>query len=116
VGLSYFARKESTNAALRHWPCVLLAAPLLLAFIVNRGEPALRATVLGCVCVWWMLRCLRFTLWSPQRNIGRTVGGLLAGIPLLDLLAVWEGGTAVAAIFFALFGLALLGQRFIPAT
>lgn len=116
VGLSYLARAESTSSALRQWPSLLLAAPLVLAFIVNQGEPLLRAMLLMVVLTVWMLRCLRFTLWSPQRNVGRTVGGLLAGIPLLDLLAVWEGGPLVAVVFFALFGLALLLQRFVPAT
>jgi len=44
------------------------------------------------------------------------VSGLLAGIPLVDWLSVWEGNGLVALIFATLFGLALLFQRFVPAT
>jgi len=63
-----------------------------------------------------MLRCLRFALWSPQRNIGLCVSGLLAGIPLVDLLAAWDGSMTSLTTFLALFGLALIFQRFVPAT
>jgi hypothetical protein len=44
------------------------------------------------------------------------VAGLLAAIPLVDLLAVWEGSRAVGATFAGLFVMALLLQRFVPAT
>jgi hypothetical protein len=72
--------------------------------------------LLCAVVVLWMLRCLRFALWSSQRNIGLSVAGLLAGIPLVDLLSVWQGSPVMAAVFFGLFGLALVFQRFVPAT
>ena len=42
------------------------------------------ATLLGV----WIVRSLRHTVWTTERNIGRTVSGLLAGIVLVDLLAV----------------------------
>ena len=116
IGLSYLARKESTLASLRYWPCIFLAAPLVLAFVVNQGPTQLRATLLGVVVGVWMLRCLRFALWSAQRNVGRCVSGLLAGIALVDLLAVWDGSVATGIMFAGLFGLALLFQRFVPAT
>jgi hypothetical protein len=59
---------------------------------------------------------LRFVLWSSQRNVGRCVSGLLAGIALVDLLSVWEGSALVLLTFVALFVLALVFQRFVPAT
>ena len=116
IGLSYLARQESTLVALRYWPCIFLAAPLVLALVVNRGEHQLRTTLLCGAVILWTLRTLRFALWSPQRNIGRSVSGLLAAIPLIDLLAVWDGTPAVGAIFIGLFLTALLFQRFVPAT
>jgi 4-hydroxybenzoate polyprenyltransferase len=114
VGLSYLARQESAMVALRYWPCVLLAAPLVLALIVNRGEFQLRAVVLAVAL--WMVRSLGFALWSSQRNVGRSVSGLLAGIPLLDLLSTWGASPGVMLVFLSLFLLALLFQRFVPAT
>jgi hypothetical protein len=116
VGLSYLARRESRPGPLRYWPCALLGAPLVLAFIVNQPFNMLRSAIVSGAIILWIVRCLRFTLWSPQRNIGRTVGGLLAGIPLIDLLSVWTGAPAVGLLFVGFFLLALLFQRFIPAT
>jgi hypothetical protein len=66
--------------------------------------------------VVWMFRCLRYVIGSTQRNIGRCVSGLLAGIPLMDLLAVWDGSVVTVITFIALFGISLLLQRFVPAT
>jgi 4-hydroxybenzoate polyprenyltransferase len=117
VGLSYLARKESGSATVRYWPCALLGVPLFLAYIVNRGASSHgSALLLGVMLAFWILRCLRFTLWSKQRNIGRTVSGLLAAIPLVDLLSVWEGSVEVAFIFVGLFVFSLALQRFVPAT
>jgi len=116
IGLSHLARKESTLVSLRYWPCVFLAAPLLLALVVNQGAYFLRASVLGLATGLWMARCLSFSLWSPQRNIGRSVSGLLAGIPLVDMMAAWDGTPWIGGVFLLLFALALLFQRFVPAT
>jgi len=116
IGLSYLARKESTMATVSRWPCLFLAMPLMLALIVNQGEYLSRAIALCVVVALWMVRCLSFALWSPQRNIGRCVSGLLAGIVLVDLLAAWDGTLATTLTFAALFALALLFQRFVPAT
>ena len=43
VGLSYIARKESARGPVGFWPCWLLGAPLVLAWIVNAGENIPRA-------------------------------------------------------------------------
>jgi hypothetical protein len=116
IGLSYFARKEGTVASVRYWPCAFLATPLVLAFVINQGEHRLRAMALCTIIGLWMLRCLWCALWSAQRNIGRAVSGLLAGIALVDLLSVWAGSFMVMLVFGALFALALALQRFVPAT
>jgi hypothetical protein len=117
VGLSYLAKFESAPGALRYWPCALLAAPLVLAWIVNDGPWRVPGLVLSLLLLVWTARCLRFTFGRTERNLGRTVSGLLAGIVLVDLLAVAGGGSPMmAAVFLALFGLALLFQRHVPAT
>lgn len=116
IGLSYLARKETSVASLRLWPCLFLAAPLALALLVNQGQHWWRGMMLCLLIGLWMLHCLRSALWSSQRNLGLAVSGLLAGIPLVDLLSVWEGQVLVALAFVVLFVLALVFQRFIPAT
>src|SRR2546426_1905685 len=93
VGLSYLARKETTHATVRYWPSLFLAAPIVLAFIVNTNEFQRRAFLLSTVLVLWMLASLRYVFWAPQRNVSRSVSALLAGIVLVDLLAVAGGDT-----------------------
>lgn len=117
VGLSYVAKGESIKGPLRYWPCWLLAAPLLLAYLVNDGAYQQRSILLSALLLLWIFRNLRFTFWTPDKNIGRTVSGLLAGIVLVDLLALAGGSSIFLTLFFlALFGAALVFQRFIPAT
>lgn len=117
VGLSFLARKEGWAAwSLRYWPCVFLAAPLVLAMIVNRGPWALRGVLLTVMVGMWILLCLRHAYWTPQRHVGRSVSGLLAGIVLVDWLAVGGGSIGLNVLFAGLFGLTLLSQRFVPAT
>ena len=116
VGLSYLARRESTGVTLQYWPCLFLAAPLALALIINTREYRLPALIVSALLVVWIAQCLRFTFWSRQRNIGRSVSGLLAGVVLVDWLAVGPGVMSLSAVFVTLFIVALLLQRFVPAT
>ena len=116
VGLSYVAGKESTRTAKRYWPCVFLGAPVVLAMFANTGDYLKDSLLLSAVLGLWIIRQLRQTFGAWDRNIGRTVSGLLAGIPLVDLLAVADVPHPFAAVFLALFLLALVFQRFIPAT
>lgn len=116
VGLSYIARKESVRGVLSYWPSYLLAAPVLLAFIVNEGLHWTRSIPVAVILVAWTLYCLRFTYRAAERNVGRTVAGLLAGIVWVDLLAVVGAAPQFALMFAGLFVAALLFQRFVPAT
>jgi len=116
VGLSYVASHESNDTPPEYWPCLFLAAPLVLAYLVNTDAEQSRALLLCAVVVLWIVRCCRFVLWRPHRNLGRAVAGLLAGIVLIDLLAVVPEGYPIGLIFFLFFGTALLLQRFVPAT
>jgi hypothetical protein len=115
IGLSYLAAKESTHAALRYWPCAFLAVPIFLALIMNGPGYLQNALLLSVVLGLWSIRCLRYTF-GMERNVGRTVSGLLAGIVWVDLLAVANVGHEFAMVFIILFLLCLLFQRFVPAT
>ena len=116
VGLSYLARKESTGAALRYWPCLFMAVPIFWAIIMNATPFLEKALLVSAVLALWVVRCLRFTFGPGERNIGRTVSGLLAGIVWVDLLAVCDVPPVFDSCFVALFLLSLLFQRFVPAT
>ena len=117
VGLSLLARQESTRGALNSWPCYLLVAPVLFALVVNSNHYRQVALALSAILILWIVRCLRCAFLVPDPSIGRAVGGLLAGMVLVDLLAV-AGGNSIwtASAFVFLFVVALLFQRFIPAT
>ena len=123
VGLTYLARGESRkpvdsteSGMLRYWPLLLLAMPVLLALFMNANGYREGALVISAVLVLWLLKSLRSTLWSTERNVGRTVSGLLAGIVFVDWLAVCYMPKDWGFIFIGLFLSALLFQRFIPAT
>lgn len=116
VGLSFVARVESTRGAVKYWPLLLLVAPIGLALLMNLGSYRASAILISLVVTFWALRCLRTMLWTATPNLGRTVSGLLAGIVFVDWLAVAHAPRELGAVFLGLFLLALLGQRYVPAT
>jgi UbiA prenyltransferase family len=116
VGLSYVARRESAAGPLRYWPIILVAMPIIVALIFNRGYQLERALLLSTIFLVWTVKSLRYTLWSDEPNIGRTVSGLLAGIVWVDLVAVGSVPREFGVIFVGLFLSALLFQKFVPAT
>jgi 4-hydroxybenzoate polyprenyltransferase len=115
VGLSYVARRESVRGALAWWPLVALASPLVLSALVNDGPWRLRGMICSAVVIAWAGWCLGHVLGAKHRNLGRGVSGLLAGICLVDLLAL-APPPLDAVPFLVCFGAALLAQRFVPAT
>jgi 4-hydroxybenzoate polyprenyltransferase len=116
VGLSFLARRESARGPVQRWPLIFLPAPIALAFLMNVGEYRKSATLISIILALWMLVCLRTYLSALDRRIGRTVAGLLAGIVFVDWLAVADAPRNFGLVFLALFGLAVLFQRFVPAT
>jgi 4-hydroxybenzoate polyprenyltransferase len=117
VGLSFLARQESTGGTLNFWPCWLLGAPILLALLVNSEAYRRSALILSTIFGLWTVRCVRYAYAAADPNPGRSVAGLLAGIVLVDWLAVAGSHTVLIGITFALLFLtALLFQRFVPAT
>lgn len=116
MGLSWLARKESWRGPAPHWPGVLLAAPLVLAGLSDDGLTRETGTVLSLVLVIWVLWALRHAFWREQPKVGYAVARLLAGITLVDLLAVADLTQPWTGLFLIWFVLALLLQRYIPAT
>jgi 4-hydroxybenzoate polyprenyltransferase len=115
TGLSFVARKESTGMRVQAWPVALLVIPILLAVLVNEGNRLRDVAAVSAILVLWSVRSLRSAFIEP-RNIGRAVSGLLAGIVWVDWLAVVDHSRERGLAFIALFLLALLFQRFVPAT
>jgi hypothetical protein len=115
AGLSYLARKEATGLVIQRWPQLLLLVPVALALLINDGPHRRDGLLLSLILVLWCARSLR-SVWLEPRNVPRAVSGLLAGIVLVDLLAVADAPTEYGIAFMVLFVLALIFQRFVPAT
>jgi len=116
VGLSFLARRESAPGPLQYWPVIFLLTPIVLAFIINRGPYFARGLFFSLLLVAWVAYCLIYTYWTPRPNVGHSVSGLLAGIILVDLLAVAGGPLALGLPLAALFLAAPALHRVIPAT
>jgi 4-hydroxybenzoate polyprenyltransferase len=115
MGLGYFLPRERKHGALSHWPLLVLATPVLLALLMNADGFRSDALLLSAILVLWVIRSLRYTLWSSARELVRTVSGLFAGIVFADWLAAADVPRQWSAVFLALFGATLLLQRFDPS-
>ncbi len=122
VGLSFPARVESTFRRISFWPFALLAAPILLAMLLNAREYRKPALLLSALLALWVIRSVWPALGSGGCAIGSTVSSLLAGIVIVDLVAVADllvrpdAPSLLIPLFPLLFVAALLLQRFAPAT
>jgi 4-hydroxybenzoate polyprenyltransferase len=116
MGLSWLARKESTHVEINYWPCILLAAPIFIAGCADDGSWARDALLFSIVAAGWAIWAISRSAGRGGANIGFTVSRLLAGIVLVDLLAVAGARNPWQGLFGVWFVAALLLQRFIPAT
>lgn len=116
AGLSLIARREALPEPRPWWPAMLLAAPVVLAWFANDARAWERAVAISLLFVLWVLSFLQHLFRRPTANPAFTVSGLLSGIVIVDWLAVAGGPPALVPVFGGLFALALLGQRYIPAT
>ncbi|MBT6238242.1 MAG: UbiA family prenyltransferase [Verrucomicrobia bacterium] len=116
VGLTYVARRESTGGAIAIWPCLFIAAPIGLSFLLNNGRFFWMGLMVSLVLLAWVVWCLQFILRSQNVQIFKTVSGLLAGIPLVDMISIVGVDPLWMGVMLTLFLAALFFQRFIPAT
>jgi len=78
--------------------------------------PVLPVVLICLLQLYWMAWLL-IPLWRKTKpSIGRVVSGLLAGIVLVDMIALVPLVGPLGVVLFPLFALALLLQRIIPAT
>jgi UbiA prenyltransferase family protein len=117
VGLSYVARRESFRGPIPFGPLWLLAAPVVMAMLMNVGADRNAAVWISLVLVLWIALCTRPVFQPGEMNVGRIVSGLLAGIVLVDWLAVApQCPRELSLAFLLLFGVTIFLQQFVPAT
>jgi len=116
AGMNYVAQRENSRAPLAHWPLVLLAAPIMLAQLMNVGDAFPPALAASLILALWLAFCLRALLFQPgELNVTSVISRLLAGIVLVDWLAVSpQCPRELCVVFLILFSLTLLLQRLIP--
>jgi len=119
AGISYLARGESRPGNPARWALLLLALPIIVAGWFAIYFSLYFILSFCALFLGWLARLL-IPLWrGTNRSIGRVVSGLLAGIILADMVVlapVLLTVPAWALIYLALFLVALLLQRIIPAT
>ena len=116
AGLGLIVRWENARDSLSYWPLALLAIPILLALLMDTGRYFEDGLLLSAILLIWVLRCLRHTFWSPERNVPSTVSGLVAGIAFVDWLAAADAPRGLSAAFIGCFLATLLLQNFRRAT
>jgi 4-hydroxybenzoate polyprenyltransferase len=118
VGLSYVAKRESFRGPVPYWPLLLLAAPVILAVMMNVGAARASALWVALILALWAARCVRTVFLPGEANVRMIVTGLLAGIVFVDWLAVAPQISHVTSgiVFLSLFALTNFLQKFVPAT
>jgi 4-hydroxybenzoate polyprenyltransferase len=102
-GIGFPLRRENPAHPVRRWPIVLMAAPMMLATVLNTGEYRAPGLLLCAVLALWILHCVRHSLWSAEPRPEVTSSGLVAGVVLVDWLAVADGPRELSLIFIGLF-------------
>jgi hypothetical protein len=117
VGLSYVASRETFRGPLPHWPLVFLAAPIALALMMNAGKFLPPTLVVAAVLAGWILAWVWPILFGGGINVAIIVSNLLAGIVLVDWLAIAPAAPGwLFFIYLSLFSLTLGFQQSVPAT
>jgi 4-hydroxybenzoate polyprenyltransferase len=117
AGISYLARGESRREKPARWALLLLIAPVIYSLTARLPTFIfLQPLYFSLMLLGWMAWLL-VPIWRKTNpSIGRVVSGLLAGIVLVDMIAVAPLIGFQATWFLLLFALALLLQRVIPGT
>ena len=93
-------------------------APVVLALVINTGTYLLPAIWISLVVMLWVVRYVSFLFLPGSANTGWIAENLLAGIVLVDWLAIaplippWKS----ALVFVCLFGLTKWLQKALPTT
>lgn len=124
AGISWVARGESRPGKPARWALSLLLIPFAVSSWFALEYEIYVIFIFWLLPLGWMA-WLFIPLWrGTNRSIGRAVSGLLAGIILIDAVVLAEVLVAPVAFglpvwgltYLALFLVALLLQRIIPAT
>jgi 4-hydroxybenzoate polyprenyltransferase len=113
IGLTYIAKTEN-KASMTN---VGIAATLFLPTLYFVTRLPLFSLPLLLLFTAWVTYSISFAFRSSNRQIGRTVGQLIAGISLLDALVLATAGSPLGVLLaLVTFGLTLFLQRYVRGT
>src|SRR6266566_4089208 len=114
IGLTYIAKTDNKP----RMTSIGLVTTLFLPTVYWAGRQLEWSTLpLILFFTIWVAYSVSFTFRSPKRQIGRTVGQLIAGIALLDGLVLGATGSSLGvALALLAFGLTLFLQRYVRGT
>jgi 4-hydroxybenzoate polyprenyltransferase len=116
IGLGCLARAGSLGGPVNWRAALLLGAPIVLALLMDVGNQRVPGLELSAVLGLWIIYCLRPGLMPWDGDVSRISSGLVAGIVLVDWLAVLDVPRELSLLFLAFFGAALLLERLAPAS
>jgi len=115
LALTYVARFESSGGLARWGPLAGLAAPVVAILFTWSGAPLLRSFLGGYLL--WVQRAISLVRSGKPHSIQAAVGGLIAGISLVDALILANSGeTSLAMGCLGAFGVCLAAQSRIAGT
>jgi hypothetical protein len=117
VGLTYIAKTENKPSVTNVSIVAMLFLPTVY-FTAQQLQQVRWVTLPLILCFTiWAAYSVTFAFRSPKRQVGRTVGQLIAGISLLDALVLATAGS-LPGVLLALvaFGLTLSLQRYVRGT
>lgn len=110
AGVGYLARQQELGRPLEFPPWLLLAAPLVLAWVMNNGPYRAPALLLGAVLVLWLARSAHRLL-RPREGQPVAARELLPALVLVDWLAMADAPRNSGLLFLPLFALAFVLAR-----
>ncbi|RLB40818.1 MAG: hypothetical protein DRH30_07990 [Deltaproteobacteria bacterium] len=114
IALTQVASQENLGRLSNAWPLVFLAAPVIYGLTDSAQTPVLLALL---ALTAWTTYALSYLFVASRLNVPRAVGGLIAGISLVDALLIgMHGGGVPMLLAFAGFGATLLFHRYVPGT
>jgi 4-hydroxybenzoate polyprenyltransferase len=117
IGLTYIAKAENKPSMTN----VSIVATLFLptVYFTARQLQQVQWVTLPLILFFtiWVAYSVSFAFRSPKRQVGRTVGQLIAGISLLDALVLATAGSPLGVLLaLVAFGLTLSLQRYVRGT
>ncbi len=119
IGFSYIAKYENITGHYLNSSIILIFVPIGLALIVNDEGFRIRSIIIAIGVIFYLIMSIRHLSTQKPADTQKAVSMLIAGIILIDILAISCISTNLAhylVLFVLLFLLTLILQKSVPAT